>query len=172
MRLNQYFMRTTTKDDQVEILATVLGSFVLGAASAREFLSSGTFEVRIFFLGISCFVLFLSVALVSETRPRFYDDGRRLLSLLWVAFFALACGSAIDLFSSQFFTHGASGSVPVETIVFLSSSTVSTNLLYYLNREAFLKHLRQKTLYKYLLAPINGLSLGVILGGLMVWSLS
>jgi hypothetical protein len=46
----------------------------------------------------------------------------------------------------------------------------STNLLYFMNRQTILEHLRLKTAYKYLLAPINGISLGVIITGIIVWT--
>jgi hypothetical protein len=38
-----------------------------------------------------------------------------------------------------------------------------------LNREVLFAALQQKTLYKYLLAPINGISAGAIVTGFLVW---
>ena len=36
-------------------------------------------------------------------------------------------------------------------------------------RETLLAALQEKTLYKYLIAPINGISAGAVLTGILVW---
>lgn len=161
---------TTTKDDKVEIVATLLGSFILGASFAKEFFLNGRFEVRIFLFGISCFVLFTAVSLVARVWIRLFDFSKKIISCLWFFFFFLGNFAAIDLFNSQFRDQIINRDLRFETILFLASYTIATNLLYTINKEVLLKTLRQKTIYKYLLAPINGLSLGVIITGIIVWS--
>ena len=84
-------------------------------------------------------------------------------------FFLLGSFAALDLFRDQFLFKGSGLDIRGETLVFLTAYTVSTNLLYFLNREVLQKELRKKTIYKYLLAPLNGLSIGVISMGAMVW---
>jgi hypothetical protein len=161
---------TTTKDDKVEIVATLLGSFILGASFAKEFFTSGKFEVRIFLFGISCFILFIAVSLVARIWIQVFDSQRKMLSCLWFFFFFIGNFAALDLFNFQFRDQATKGDLRFETIVYLSSYTIATNLLYYINRRVLLETLRQKTIYKYLLAPINGLSLGVIITGVIVWT--
>ena len=164
------FQETTSRDDKVEIVATFLGSFILGASFAKEFFMNGRFEVRIFLFGVSCFVLFVAVSLVARVWIQVFSMQKKLISCLWFFFFFLGNFAALDLFENQFRGHAPRGDIRFETIIFLSSYTIATNLLYVLNKKVLLETLRQKTIYKYLLAPINGLSLGVILTGLIVWS--
>lgn len=161
---------TTTIDDKVEIVATLLGSFILGASFAKEFFMNGRFEIRIFLFGISCFVLFTAVSLVARIWIQVFDMNKKVVSCLWWLFFFLGNFAALDLFGHQFMSKEAKGDLRFETIIFLASYTIATNLLYSINKKLLLKNLRQKTIYKYLLAPINGLSLGVIITGLIVWS--
>lgn len=160
---------TTSKDDKVEIVATLLGSFILGASFAKEFFMNGRFEVRIFLFGMSCFVLFIAVSLVARIWIQLFDSSRKLLSCLWFLFFFIGNFAAIELFDYQFMGKER-GDLRFATMIFLASYTIATNLLYALNKKVLLETLRQKTIYKYLLAPINGLSLGVIITGLIVWS--
>ena len=69
---------TTTRDDKVEIVATLLGSFILGASFAKEFFINGRFEIRIFFFGISCLVLFVTVSLVSRIWIQVFDVNKKI----------------------------------------------------------------------------------------------
>lgn len=161
---------TTTKDDKVEIVATLLGSFILGASFAKEFFTNGRFEIRIFLFGLSCFILFIAVSLVARIWIQVFDPKKKILSCLWFFFFFLGNFAAMDLFNFQFRDQAIRGDLRFETIVYLSSYTIATNLLYSINKRVLLETLRQKTIYKYLLAPINGLSLGVIITGVIVWS--
>lgn len=161
---------TTSKDDKVEIVATLLGSFILGASFAKEFFTSGRLEVRIFFFGISCFVLFVAVSLVARVYIQVFDNNKKVTSCLWFFFFFLGNFAALDLFGHQFLDQELKGDLRFETIIFLASYTIATNLLYAINRNVLLSILKQKTIYKYLLAPINGLSLGVIITGVIVWA--
>lgn len=163
---------TTTKDDKVEIVATLLGSFILGASFAKEFFTNGKFEIRIFLFGISCFVLFIAVSLVARIWIQVFDMEKKITSCLWFFFFFLGNFAALDLFNFQFRDQTLKGDLRFETIIYLASYTIATNLLYSINKKVLLETLRQKTIYKYLLAPINGLSLGVILTGLLVWTFS
>lgn len=163
---------TTTKDDKVEIVATLLGSFILGASFAKEFFTNGKFEIRIFLFGISCFVLFIAVSLVARIWIQVFDMEKKITSCLWFFFFFLGNFAALDLFNFQFRDQALKGDLRFETIIYLASYTIATNLLYSINKKVLLETLRQKTIYKYLLAPINGLSLGVILTGLLVWTFS
>jgi hypothetical protein len=160
----------TSKDDKVEIVATLLGSFILGASFAKEFFLNGRFEIRIFLFGVSCFILFLAVSLVARIWIKLFDSSRIVVSCLWFFFFFLGNFAALDLFENQFLSHKLKGDLRYETIIFLASYMIATNLLYYLNRDVLMRALRQKTIYKYLLAPINGLSLGVIITGIIVWT--
>lgn len=159
---------TTSKDDKVEIVATLLGSFILGASFAKEFFLNGRFEIRIFLFGISCFILFIAVSLVARVMIQVFDMSKKITSCLWFFFFFLGNFAAVDLFSNQFLNRELSD-IRLETIVFLASYTIATNLLYKINKRILLESLRMKTIYKYLLAPINGLSLGVIITSLIVW---
>jgi hypothetical protein len=160
---------TTTKDDKVEIVATLLGSFILGASFAKEFFMNGRFEIRIFLFGMSCFVLFTAVSLVARVWIQVFDMKKWITSCLWFFFFFMGNFAAVDLFNNQFLAKELRGDIRFETIIFLSCYTIATNLLYSINKRILLETLRQKTIYKYLLAPINGLSLGVIITGLIVW---
>ncbi len=161
---------TTSRDDKVEIVATLLGSFILGASFAKEFFLNGRFEIRIFLFGVSCFVLFITVSLVARVWIQVFDVRKKLTSCLWFFFFFLGNFAAVDLFNHQFLERKLQGDIRYETIIFLASYTIATNLLYRINKQVLLATLRQKTIYKYLLAPINGLSLGVIITGIIVWA--
>lgn len=159
-----------TTDDKVEIAATLLGSFILGASFAKDFLLHGKFEVRIFFLGVSCFVLFILVALIARIRVRAFDRGRVALSLAWATFFSVGNIAAIDLFSHQFWAARLDGDIQLETMLFLLCYGLSTNLLFLLNRVVLFTALQPKTIYKYILAPINGLSGGAVVASFIVWA--
>lgn len=162
-------MRAITRDDEVEIAATLLGSVILGASFAKDFFMHGKFEVRVFFLGISCFVLFVVIALIAKIRIQVFDRRRLLPSLAWLVLFALGNAAAVDLFTHQFLTAGLSGDIRLETTLFLVCYSLATNLLFVLNRDVLLAALQHKTVYKYLLAPINGISAGAIITGFLVW---
>lgn len=158
-----------TTDDKVEITATLLGSFILGASFAKDFLLHGKFEVRVFFLGISCFVLFIMVALIAKIRVRAFDRSKLALSLTWAVVFSAGNIAAIDLFSQQFLAAQLAGDIQLETILFLLCYGLATNLLFLLNRAVLVAALQQKTIYKYILAPINGLSGGAVVVSMIVW---
>lgn len=162
-------MRAITKDDRVEIAATFLGAFILGASFAKDFFMHGKFEVRVFFLGVSCFVLFLVIAVIAAIRIRVLDRARPGLSLAWALFFALGNLAAVDLFSHQFLGARFDADIQSETVLFLVCYSLATNLLFVLNHETLLAALQEKTLYKYLIAPINGISAGAVLTGILVW---
>lgn len=168
-RARKVNLRAITRDDEVEIAATLLGAFILGASFAKDFFMHGKFEVRVFFLGISCFVLFVVIAWIAKIRIRIFDHTRLLLSLAWAVLFALGNIAAIDLFNHQFLTAGLTDDIRLETTIFLICYSLATNLLFFLNREVLFAALQQKTVYKYLLAPINGISAGAIVTGLIVW---
>lgn len=161
--------RPITKDDEVEIAATFLGSFILGVSFAKDFFLHGKFEIRIFFLGISCFVLFMVIAVLARIRIRLLDRTRPLLSAAWLVLFALGNAAAVDLFNHQFIAASLDGDIRLETTLFLVCFSASTNLLFVLNRVVLLAVLQPKTVYKYLLAPINGISSGAIVTGFFVW---
>ena len=162
-------LRPITKDDEIEIAATFLGSFILGASFAKDFFLHGKFEVRIFFLGISCLVLFVVIAILARIRIRVLDRTRPLLSIAWSALFVLGNVAAVDLFNHQFIASSFDGDIRLETTLFLLCYSASTNLLFVLNRNVLLAVLQPKTVYKYLLAPINGISVGAIVTGFLVW---
>jgi len=162
-------LRAITRDDEVEIAATLLGSFILGASFAKDFFLHGKFEVRVFFLGISCFVLFVVIAFLAKIPIRIFDRASLRLSLAWVTLFTLGNVAAVDLFSYQFLAAGLSGDIRLETTLFLISYSLATNLLFMLNRDVLLAVLQRKTVYKYLLAPINGIGAGAIVTGFIVW---
>ena len=162
-------LRAITRDDEVEIAATLLGSVILGASFAKDFFMHGKFEVRVFFLGISCFVLFVVIALIAKVGVRVFDRSKLLTSLAWAALFTLGNVAAVDLFNHQFLTAGLSGDIRLETTLFLVCYSLATNLLFVLNRDVLFAALQQKTVYKYLLAPINGISAGAIITGFLVW---
>jgi hypothetical protein len=161
---------TTTTDDKVEMLATFLGSFILGASFAKEFFQTGVMEVRIYFFGVSCLILFIAVSLVARIKIKIFDWNKKFATLMWPGFFFLGNLAAVDLFEHQFLNHHIKLDIRSETIIFLASYTIATNLLYTLNKNLLLAKMRQKTIYKYLLAPINGLSLGVIITGVVIWA--
>jgi hypothetical protein len=163
------FFSSTSKDDKVEILATTLGTFILGGSFAKDFFTNGIFELRIFLFGLSSFILLLAISFVAEIRIKFFERTKKLLSFLWLFFFLLGTLAAIDLFRDQFIIKGSGIDIRAETLVFLTSYTVSTNLLYFLNREILQEGLKRKTIYKYLLAPLNGLSFGIVSMGATVW---
>lgn len=158
-----------TRDDKVEIAATFLASFILGVSFAKDFLLHGKFEARLFFLGISCFVLFVAIARIAEIRVRLFDRSRPAISLVWLAVFVAGNFAAIDLFSHQFLTAKLAADVELEAMLFLVCYGAATNLLFSLNRAEMLGKLQPKTIHKYLLAPINGLSGGATLAGFVVW---
>jgi len=161
--------RTITPDDKVEIAATLLGAIILGASFAKDFFMHGKFEVRVFFLGISCFVLFVVIALLAEIRVRIFARTEILLSLSWAVLFALGNIAAVDLFNHQFIAAGFNGDIRLETTLFLVCYSLATNLLFMLNRDVLFAALQKDPLHKYLLAPINGISAGAILTGFIVW---
>jgi hypothetical protein len=165
------FLTATTKDDKVEIFSTMLGAFILGSSFAKEFFVDGRFEARIFLLGLSCFVLFFLVTWIAGVRPVLFNRQKQLISSLWLAFFFVGCGAAIDLFAFQYLAHKSADDVRLEIIVFLACYALATNLLYSINRSVLLLSISQKTISKYLLAPINGLSAGVVLTGFFIWLL-
>jgi len=159
-----------SKDDKVEIAATVLGAFVLGASFAKEFFLYGKFDMRVFFLGISCFVLFLFIALIARVRLRLFDRRQLRLSFTWLATFALGSSAAVDLFNHQFVAQRLNGNIRLETALFFTCFTLATNALFVLNRDILLGVLHAKTMYKYLLGPINGLSAGALVTGFSFWA--
>lgn len=159
-----------TTDDKVEIAATFLGSFILGASFAKDFLLHGKFEPRLFFLGVSCFVLFVVIAFIAEIRVRVFDRSRIAPSLTWAVVFIAGNVAAIDLFSHQFLATQLDADIELEAILFLICYGLSTNFLFSLNRAVLLSTLQRKTIYKYLLAPINGLSGGSTVASLVVWA--
>lgn len=169
MNLFHTFLHSTSKDDKVEILATTLGTFILGGSFAKDFFTNGRFELRIFLFGISSFILLFPISFVAEIRIKFFQRSNVMLSLLWLFFFLVGSLAAIDLFRDQFIIKGSGLDIRAETLVFLTAYTVSTNLLYFLNREILQEALRKKTIYKYLIAPLNGLSIGIISMGATVW---
>lgn len=169
MKLFYSFLHTTSKDDRVEILATTLGAFILGGSFAKDFFTNGRFELRIFLFGLSSFVLFFSISFVAQISITFFQRRKIILSLLWFIFFLIGSFAALDLFRDQFVFKGSGLDIRGEMLVFLTAYTVSTNLLYFLNKEVLQTELRKKTIYKYLLAPLNGLSIGVIGMGALVW---
>jgi len=154
----------------VEIAATLLASFILGASFAWDLLLHGKFEVRVFFLGSSCLVLFIMVALIARIRVRVFDRGRLALSLTWIVVLSAGNMAAIDLFSHQFLAARLDGDIQLETMLFLICYGLSTNLLCVLNRMVLFAALQPKTIYKYILAPINGLSGGAIVASFVVWA--
>jgi hypothetical protein len=163
------FFNSTSKDDKVEILATTLGTFILGGSFAKDFFTNGTFELRIFLFGISSFILLLAISFVAEIKMNFFQRNKKMISILWIFFFLVGTLAAIDLFKDQFIIKGSGLDIRGETLVFLTTYTVSTNLLYLLNREVLQEALKKKTIYKYLLAPLNGLSAGIVSMGATVW---
>lgn len=169
MNLFHTFLDSTSKDDKVEILATTLGTFILGGSFAKDFFTNGLFELRIFLFGISSFILLFAISFVAEIRIKFFQRSNIILSLLWLFFFLVGSLAAVDLFRDQFIVKGSGLDIRAETLVFLIAYTVSTNLLYFLNREILQEALRKKTIYKYLIAPLNGLSIGIISMGATVW---
>lgn len=172
--MNPYhaFIHSTSKDDKVEILATALGTFILGGSFAKDFFTTGRFEFRIFLFGLSSFILFFAISFIAEIKIRFFKRDKLALSLVWLFFFLLGSLAAVDLFQDQFIARGSGLDIRGETIVFLTAYTLSTNLLYLLNREVLQVALKKKTIYKYLIAPLNGLSVGIIGMGAMVWVVS
>ena len=160
--------KPATKDDEVEIAATFLGSFVLGASFGKDFFLHGRFEVRMFFLGISGFVLFLVIAVLARVRIRVIDRTRPWLSAGFGLLFALGNVAAFDLFLHQFVRGSSQGDIRLETTLFFLCYTTATNILFTLNRAVLLATLQRKTIYKYLLAPINGVSAGTIVTAAIV----
>ena len=163
------FFNSTSKDDKVEIIATTLGTFILGGSFAKDFFTTGRFEFRIFLFGLSSFILLLAISFVAEIKMKFFQRSKKTISFLWLFFFLVGSLAAYDLFRDQFIIKGSGIDITGETLVFLTTYTVSTNLLYLLNREVLQEALRKKTIYKYLLAPLNGLSIGIVSMGATVW---
>ena len=60
---------------------------------------------------------------------------------------------------------GSVGFRPRDVALTIRSASATAEL----NRGVLFAALQQKTLYKYLLAPINGISAGTILTGFIVW---
>lgn len=164
------FFNSITKDDKVEIIATFMGAFILGGSFAKDFFMHGRFEGRVFFFGVSSMLLFFAVSLFAQIRIKLFNQDRTLLSLFWWLLFLTGTAATIELFKFQFNESYLKHDMRLTTMIFLICYGSSTNLLYFMNRQTILEHLRLKTVYKYLLAPINGISLGVILTGLIVWA--
>jgi hypothetical protein len=164
------FFNSITKDDKVEIIATFMGSFILGGSFAKDFFMNGKFEGRIFFFGISSLVLFLAVSIFAQINIKLFNSNRKILSLFWWVLFLTGTVATVELFKFQFNDAYLKHDIRLTTMVFLVCYGSSTNLLYFMNRQTILEHLKLKTAYKYLLAPINGISLGVIITGIIVWT--
>lgn len=164
------FFNSITKDDKVEIIATFMGSFILGGSFAKDFFMHGKFEGRIFFFGISSLVLFLAVSVFAQIKITLFNSDRKFLSFFWWLLFLTGTVATVELFKFQFNDAYINHDIRLTTMVFLVCYGSSTNLLYFMNRQNILEHLRLKTAYKYLLAPINGISLGVIITGIIVWT--
>lgn len=169
MNLFNAFLRSTSKDDKVEILATSLGAFILGGSFAKDFFSNGRFELRIFLFGLSSFIIFFAISFIAQIRLKLYARENLLLSVLWILFFVVGSLAAADLVRDHFIEKGSSLDIRFEKLVFLTAYTISTNLLYLINKGVLQEELRRKTIYKYLLAPLNGLSIGIIVMGATVW---
>lgn len=159
------------KNDRVEIFSTMLGALILGTSFAKEFFVNGRFEPRIFLLGISCFVLFFSVAWIGQVKPLIFNRQKKFASVCSLVLIFVGSAAAIDLFTYQFLGQRSANDVRLEMIVFLASYAVAMNLLYSINRTRLVVSISPKTIAKYLLAPINGLSIGVLLTGLVIWLL-
>lgn len=170
IKLNFMFFSSITKDDKVEIIATFMGSFILGGSFAKDFFMHGRFEGRVFFFGVSSLVLFLAVSLFAQIKIHLFNPQRKLLSSFWWLLFLTGTVATIELFKFQFKASYLKHDMRLTTMIFLICYGSSTNLLYFMNRQSILEHLRLKTVYKYLLAPINGISLGVIITGIIVWT--
>jgi len=160
---------TISRDDRVEIAATYLGAFILGASFAKDFFMHGKFEVRIFFLGLSPFVLFAVIAVIARVRVRVLAREHPALSAAWTTAFLLGSAGAVDLFHYQFLAAQMSGDIRLETALFLVCYGAATHLLYALNRAVLLAVLRRKTVYKYLLAPMGGVTAGAVVTSFLVW---
>jgi len=160
-----------TKDDKVEIAATFMGTFILGASFAKDFFMHGRFEGRVFFFGVSCLLLFLAVSVIANIKIKIFNMERKLLSLFWLLLFCIGNIAAMELFKFQFKTSYINHDMRISTLVFLVCYGSSTNILYFINREVLMRSLRVKTIYKYLLAPINGISFGVVITGIIMWVL-
>lgn len=164
------FFNSITKDDKVEIIATFMGSFILGGSFAKDFFMHGRFEGRVFFFGVSSLVLFLAVSIFAQIKIKLFNNDRKLLSLFWWFLFLTGTVATVELFKFQFKDSYLKHDMRLTTMIFLICYGSSTNLLYFMNRQTILENLRLKTAYKYLLAPINGISLGVIITGIIVWT--
>ena len=110
-----------------------------------------------------------TVALIAKIRVRAFDRSKLALSLTWAVVFSAGNIAAIDLFSQQFLAAQLAGDIQLETILFLLCYGLATNLLFLLNRAVLVAALQQKTIYKYILAPINGLSGGAVVVSMIVW---
>ena len=158
-----------SKDDLVEIVATFSGSLILGASFAKELFMRGNFELRIFLFGLSSIFLFLVVAFISKIKLRIFDTKRKLLSCGWMLLFLLGTLSAVNLFNDQLMLTKLEANIREEALFFILCYTLSTDVLFLLNREALESSLRRKTTLKYLVAPINGMGCGTILSWLLMW---
>ena len=139
-------MNSISKDDKVEILATFLGSFMLGGSFAKDFFLNGRFEIRIFLFGLSPFILLFIISRAAEIRIQFYHSRKKWTGFLGVFFFLVGTVAAIDLFRDQFIVKGSGLDIRTETLVFLAAYTISTNLLCLLNRETLFAALNKKTI--------------------------
>src|SRR5689334_20599777 len=96
------FSNSITKDDKVEIIATFMGSFILGGSFAKDFFMHGKFEGRVFFFGVSSLVLFMTVAFFTKIKIHLFNGDRKLLSSLWWFLFLTGTAATIELFKFQF----------------------------------------------------------------------
>ena len=158
-----------SKDDVVEIIATFVGSFILGASFAKELFIRGNFELRIFFFGLSSIFLFLIVSMVAGIKIKFINLEKKAISLSWIVLFSLGSFSAYRLFNDQFDIQKLSSDIRHEALFFILCYTLSSDVLYLLNKDELDSCLRKKTPLKYLLAPINGMGCGTIMSWILMW---
>ena len=161
-------IRNTSIDDKIEIVATFFGSFVVGASFAKDFFMNGNFEIRVFLFGIASSMLFFSIFYFTNIRLKLVDSSMKSISFLWICVFVAGLYLAGNVFVDHFYRNDTQ-SVGWEAILFLCCFTVSTNLLFLLNKNNLFETLRAKTIYKYLLAPINGIGLGSITMAIIMW---
>jgi hypothetical protein len=158
-----------SKDDKVEICATFSGAFILGASFAKELFMRGNFELRIFFFGLSSLALFMIVSFIADIRIKIFNTSKKVLSLSLITLAFLGTYSAVKLFSDQFQWIKLTTDIKQEALFFIVSYTLSTDVLYVLNKDQLEDALRRKTTLKYLLAPINGIAFGTILSWVLMW---
>lgn len=77
--------------------------------------------------------------------------------------------AASSLFKHQLIAASLAADIRLEATLFLVCFSAATNLLFVLDRVVLLAVLQPKTVYEYLLAPINGISSGSIVTGFIVW---